>query len=77
MSCGLALGRGESLDAILSARKAVTEGVATAPAIMALAEREGVDMPICQAVHQVLSGALDTDGAIEALLARPFRAESL
>lgn len=77
MSCGLALGRGESLESILAARKAVTEGVATAPAVMALAARENVDMPICEAVHRVLTGTLNIDGAIEALLARPFRAESL
>ena len=77
MSCGLALGRGESLEAILGQRTAVTEGVATAPAVVALAERLGVDMPICRAVDAVLGGRLDLDGAIEALLARPFKAERL
>jgi glycerol-3-phosphate dehydrogenase (NAD(P)+) len=75
MSCGLALGRGEALADIMAARNAVTEGVATAPAVAALARREGVDMPICQAVDAVLSGALSVDAAIEALLARPFKPE--
>lgn len=77
MSCGLALGRGEALADIMAARNAVTEGVATAPAVVALAEREGVDMPLCQAVADVLSGALSVDGAIEALLARPFKPETV
>lgn len=76
MSCGLALGRGEALADIMAARTAVTEGVATAPAVTALARREGVEMPICAAVDAVLSGALDVDGAIEALLSRPFGPES-
>ncbi|KAA5802308.1 NAD(P)-dependent glycerol-3-phosphate dehydrogenase [Alkalicaulis satelles] len=76
MSCGLALGRGESLADILAARTAVTEGVATAPAVVELARRVGVEMPICDAVNAVLSGALDVDGAIEVLLARPFGAEA-
>jgi glycerol-3-phosphate dehydrogenase (NAD(P)+) len=37
-SLGLALGRGESLASILAARTAVTEGVATAPALLARAK---------------------------------------
>lgn len=77
MSCGLALGRGQALEDILGARTAVTEGVATAPAVVALARREGVDMPICQAVDRVLCGALSVDDAIEALLARPFKPETV
>ena len=72
----LAAERGERLEDILGARTAVTEGVATAPAVVALARREGVDMPICQAVDAVLSGALTVDGAIDALLARPFKPET-
>lgn len=76
MSCGLALGRGETLEAILGARTGVTEGVATAPALVALAERCGVEMPICQAMDAVISGQLAVDDAIDALLSRPFRAES-
>jgi len=77
MSCGLALGRGETLDSVLGNRKAVTEGVATAPAVVALAEKQGVDMPICAAVDAVLAGRMDVEGAIEALLTRPFGPETL
>ncbi|MFW6412889.1 MAG: NAD(P)H-dependent glycerol-3-phosphate dehydrogenase [Oceanicaulis sp.] len=76
MSCGLALGRGEALDDILGARKAVTEGVTTAPAVVDLAKKHGVDMPICQAVAAVLAGEMSVDAAIEALLARPFKPEA-
>jgi glycerol-3-phosphate dehydrogenase (NAD(P)+) len=72
-SLGLALGRGESLAAILAARSAVTEGVATAPALLARAQ--GVDMPICQAVAALLEGRTTLREAIAALLARPRRDE--
>lgn len=76
MSCGMALGRGESLKSILDGRRAVTEGVTSAPAIVALGEKTGADMPICQAVDAILSGTLSVDDALEALLARPFTSES-
>jgi glycerol-3-phosphate dehydrogenase (NAD(P)+) len=75
MSAGIALGRGESLESIMAGRRAVTEGVATAPAVVALARRAGVDMPICEAVCAVLDGRLTVDGAIDALLARPLTSE--
>ena len=53
-SLGLALGRGEQLADVLAARSAVTEGVATAPALVARAA--GVDLPICAAVAALLAG---------------------
>ena len=76
MSCGLALGRGVHLDDILGSRRSVTEGVASAPAVVALAKRHGVEMPICEAVNEVLAGRTTVEAAIEALLARPFTLES-
>ena len=76
MSCGLALGRGVSLDDIMAGRRAVTEGVASAPAVVALAKRHGVEMPICEAVDDILAGRSSVDDAIEALLSRPFTLET-
>ena len=75
MSFGLALGQGKRAEDILSERKAVTEGVATAPALMALAERHGVDMPICAAVRDVLSDTVTVADAIQALMSRPYKGE--
>ena len=72
-SLGLALGRGERLDDVLAARSAVTEGVATAPALVARAA--GVDMPICAAVADLLAGRTTLAEAIAGLLARPRRVE--
>lgn len=77
MSCGLALGRGVHLDDILSERRAVTEGVASAPAVVALARQHGIEMPICEAVDAILAGRVSVEDAIEALLARPFTLETV
>jgi glycerol-3-phosphate dehydrogenase (NAD(P)+) len=75
MSLGLELGKGRRLDEVLGRRVAVTEGVYTASALVQMAAARGVDMPIAQAVHAVISGRATVDEAIVALLARPLRAE--
>jgi glycerol-3-phosphate dehydrogenase (NAD(P)+) len=72
-SLGLALGRGEALADVLASRSAVTEGVATAPALVARAA--GVDLPICAAVAELLAGRTTLPEAIARLLARPRRDE--
>lgn len=75
MSLGFELGRGRSLAEILAERRAVTEGVATAPALVARAKRAGVDMPIASAVADLVSGARTLDAIIVSLLARPLKSE--
>jgi glycerol-3-phosphate dehydrogenase (NAD(P)+) len=75
MSLGIELGKGRLLDEVLRGRIAVTEGVYTAVAVVEMAAARGIDMPIAQAVHAVISGLATVDEAIEALLARPLRAE--
>lgn len=72
-SLGLALGRGETLASVLAARQAVTEGVTTAPALVARAE--DVDLPICRAVAALLAGRTTVAEAMSDLLARPLRDE--
>lgn len=76
MSCGLALGRGQSLRDIMASRNSVTEGVATAPALKEIAQRLNVDMPICTAMADILSGELDVDTAIIQLLSRQHKSET-
>jgi glycerol-3-phosphate dehydrogenase (NAD(P)+) len=72
-SLGFALGRGESLASILAGRSAVTEGVATAAALVSRAG--DLDLPICRAVADLLAGVQTLDQAIEQLLSRPQRDE--
>lgn len=76
-SLGLALGEGRALADILAERRAVTEGVWTAGAVVAMAEGLGVEMPISAAVDAVINRGAGLDEAIRALLSRPFRAEGV
>ncbi|HSU06500.1 MAG TPA: NAD(P)H-dependent glycerol-3-phosphate dehydrogenase [Acetobacteraceae bacterium] len=72
-SLGLALGHGEALADILASRTAVTEGVATAPALIARAGE--VEMPICRVVANLLAGRVDLKRAVAVLLSRRLRDE--
>jgi glycerol-3-phosphate dehydrogenase (NAD(P)+) len=75
MSLGRALGEGRALAEILGGRSAVTEGVYTSAALVRLARKKGVDMPIAEAVHGIIEGRLSVDEAITALMQRPLKAE--
>jgi glycerol-3-phosphate dehydrogenase (NAD(P)+) len=76
MSLGHALGEGQSLQTVLAGRRSVAEGVYTAAAVTRVAARHGIEMPISEAVHAIVGGKLSIDAAIDALLSRPFKAES-
>ncbi|MBM3543025.1 MAG: NAD(P)-dependent glycerol-3-phosphate dehydrogenase [Alphaproteobacteria bacterium] len=75
MSLGIELAEGRSVEEVLKKRPTVTEGVYTASALIEMAAARNIDMPIAQAVDAVVSGRATVDQAIEALLARPLRAE--
>ncbi|HWS13576.1 MAG TPA: NAD(P)H-dependent glycerol-3-phosphate dehydrogenase [Rhodocyclaceae bacterium] len=72
---GLALAKGQPLDAILQDLGQTAEGVNTARAVASLAERIGVDMPITHAVNGILFEGLPADRAVEQLLARDPKVE--
>jgi len=74
-SLGVALGEGRALQDILSERNSVSEGVASAAAVTALAKKAGVEAPICAAVAALVGGERSVDEIIEELLARPFKEE--
>jgi glycerol-3-phosphate dehydrogenase (NAD(P)+) len=67
---GAELGRGRTVDEATRAMRAVVEGVATAPSVVALAQREGVEMPICAEVVSVLAGERTPADALEQLMGR-------
>ncbi len=75
MSFGMELGRGKSAADILAARKAVTEGAETAPALVELARKLDVDLPICEVVLDMIEGRLDARSAVDRLLNRPLKQE--
>ena len=74
-SLGFGLGQGQSLAAILGSRSAVTEGVMTAPALLARAARAGVEMPITQTVTKLLSGEMNVPQTMAALMGRALKDE--
>lgn len=53
---GEMLGRGKPLDEILANMHMVAEGVATAQTALALAQRYGVELPICTEIHRIVMG---------------------
>src|ERR1700733_13543974 len=67
---GQALGRGEAAP-----RGKLAEGAFTAPVLVELAAAQDVDMPVSNAVADILRGATTIDDAVESLLTRPFKAE--
>src|SRR5579872_6412755 len=55
---GELLGRGHKLDEILAGMNMVAEGLNTAVVVLELAERHGIDMPICHVIDRVVRGEL-------------------
>ncbi len=77
-SLGYALGQGKSFDAIMEERKgkAVTEGVYTAEAMVTMAKKHAVEMPISEAVYRCVSAGDSVDELIDSLMERPLKNES-
>ena len=74
---GYQLGKGESLDAILKKSIYVIEGMTTVKAVMALAKKYAIDMPISQEVHAVLYDGKPLRSAAQDLMEREKKQEGL
>ena len=74
---GFALGRGVPLPQALAEIGQVVEGAVTADEVMRLADAMGIDMPITQAVNAVLYQDMPALDAVEQLLSRDPKIESL
>lgn len=74
-SFGEAIGRGMTVAEALGATNSVVEGAATTASVIALAARTGVEMPITEAVNQVLFEGVPPADAIRQLMNRPLKAE--
>jgi glycerol-3-phosphate dehydrogenase (NAD(P)+) len=72
---GLALAQDLTLDEALESVQGVVEGVVTARAAPQLAQRLGVEMPICESLHAVLFEGKTAVEAGRDLMARAARAE--
>ena len=76
-SLGKGIGEGKSAAELLSDRRTVAEGAFTAPVLARLSRERGIDMPIVQAVDQLISGESTVDQVLGDLLSRPLRAEAV
>ncbi len=72
---GMALGRGESVEAIMAGGAKLAEGVATTPVADALARSLGVDAPLIAAMDAVLTNQADITEIVAGLMSRPLKRE--
>jgi glycerol-3-phosphate dehydrogenase (NAD(P)+) len=73
---GYELGKGRSLDEIISEMLMVAEGVKSAGTVVALGQRLGVEMPITNDVYSVLQGERSPRQAFRGLLKSTVGSES-
>lgn len=74
-SFGLAIGSGVPAARALAQSKGVVEGAYTVKIAQQVAQRHGVDMPIVDAVHEIVDESAAPDDVIAKLLARPAGVE--
>jgi glycerol-3-phosphate dehydrogenase (NAD(P)+) len=75
-AAGVKLGKGMTLDEVEGSTAMVAEGVRSAPAILDLARRAGVEMPIAEEVRAVIYEGKDPRKAVIDLMTRPPKAEA-
>lgn len=73
---GVELGKGRKIDEIIEQMVMVAEGVKSAPAVMALAARHNIEMPIAQDVLDVINGNKTPIQAFAGLIRQMAGAES-
>ena len=73
---GLMLGKGDTINAARGKISGVVEGAKTAAAVVELAARHQVDVPISAAIAAIVEQGADIDATIAGLLMRPFKAET-
>jgi glycerol-3-phosphate dehydrogenase (NAD(P)+) len=74
-SFGMELGKGRAVGELCAPGRPLAEGVATAPALVARAKDADVEMPIAEAMSDLLSGALPLGEALMRLMSRKLTIE--
>ncbi|HEX7192686.1 MAG TPA: NAD(P)H-dependent glycerol-3-phosphate dehydrogenase [Thermoanaerobaculia bacterium] len=75
-SLGVALGRGRTLQQILSETREVAEGVKTSKSAKELAEQHGIEMPITTEMYRVMYEGESPRDALQRLMTRSLKAEA-
>ena len=73
---GVEVGKGRPLADVLKERETVAEGVVAAKSALVLAKKQGVTMPIVEAVNRVLFDGQHPREAMGELMTRELRAEA-
>ncbi|MCL1848973.1 MAG: NAD(P)-dependent glycerol-3-phosphate dehydrogenase [Clostridiales bacterium] len=73
--CGILIGEGMEPAAAVESVGSTVEGVYTAEAAYALAQRTGVSMRITEHIYEVLHGAISAREAVESLMTRSKKLE--
>lgn len=73
---GQAIGEGKTLDQVLSEMKMVAEGVKSAKSVHQLRQKYEVNMPICEAIYQILFEGKDPKKSVTDLMTRELRLEN-
>ncbi len=73
---GLAMGRGQDYRTALGDSGQVAEGVPTTEAVVRLARRLGVELPICEQVYAILFDGRPAAEAVRALMTRDPKCEA-
>lgn len=74
-SFGERIGKGQTTEQAQGATASVVEGVATCKAVVVVAERYGVEVPITHAIYEVLFEGKPVQAAIADLMQRRLKAE--
>lgn len=72
---GKALGEGQKLEDVLENMGQVVEGAVTAKAVHEICQKDGIDMPISEAIYKVLYEGADIDEEIRAMMCREKTSE--
>jgi glycerol-3-phosphate dehydrogenase (NAD(P)+) len=70
------IGKGETLDQVLAGMKMIAEGVPTCRSTRALAKKLGVEMPIVEAVYQMLFENRKVEDVVKEIWGRELKAEN-
>ena len=70
------IGKGETIDQVLSGMKMIAEGVPTCRSTKALADKLGVEMPIVNAVYDLLFGGKSVKEVFDEIWGRNLKAEN-
>jgi glycerol-3-phosphate dehydrogenase (NAD(P)+) len=65
------------LNEVLGERTSIAEGVFSASSVVDLAERLGVEIPICTSVDNILNQGADINQEVINLLKRSFKTETI